>query len=74
MNDYDTLLYSLGKLYVMLVQAARQGKFQGEHTIHVSLDSVATTVHVYIDGTSLQIQDTPGSDHFPQESGAEVES
>lgn len=58
--DYPTLIRKLGSLHSALDELARKGDFQGEHTIvYTGADGTQRTVHVYIDGTELQMTDSP---------------
>jgi VCBS repeat-containing protein len=63
--DYEKLVYTLGKLHRTLRELEADGQHQGEHTIvYTTADGATETVHVYIDGTDLQMTRTPGGDHF----------
>ncbi len=57
--DYDTLIYKLGSLHSLLVELADAGQYQGEHTVVYQAGDTQRTLHVYIDGTDLQMSDTP---------------
>lgn len=60
--DYNMLVYKIGSLHSLLRELAAADTFQGEHTIaYTGRDGVSQTVHVYIDGTDLQMSETPGS-------------
>ena len=60
--EYDQLVYKLGSLHRLLRELATTEQFQGEHTIaYVGADGMQQTLHVYIDGTDLQMSNTPGS-------------
>jgi hypothetical protein len=60
--EYEKLVYKLGSLHSLLREVADAGLFQGEHTIVYSgIDGVQQTLHVYIDGTDLQMSQTPGN-------------
>jgi len=60
--EYEKLAYKLGSLHRLLRELADNNQFQGEHTIaYVGADGTQETVHVYIDGTDLQMSKTPGS-------------
>jgi hypothetical protein len=60
--EYDKLVYKLGSLHSLLRELEAGGLHQGEHTIsYRGLDGVEQTVHVYIDGTDLQMSRTPGN-------------
>lgn len=60
MIDYETLIYRLGSLYVALLTA--DGAYDGERSIAVkAMDGSQRTVYVYIDGTDLQMSETPGA-------------
>lgn len=72
--EYSTLVFKLGALHSMLRELASEELFQGEHTIaYTGADGVQHTVHVHIDGTDLQLSNTPGgfglglSTYFTQE-------
>lgn len=58
--EYETLVYKLGSLHSLLRDLEAAGLFQGEHTIaYTGRDGTQQTIHVYIDGTELQIFNTP---------------
>jgi hypothetical protein len=60
--NYDKLVYKLGSLHSLLRELESAGMFQGEHTIAYSnADGVQQTVHVYIEGTDLQMSSTDGN-------------
>ncbi len=60
--DYNKLVYKLGSLHGILREIEAEGLFQGEHTIVYSgADGTQQTLHVYIDGTELQMSQTSGS-------------
>ena len=60
--EYDKLVFKLGSLHSLLRELESADLFQGEHTIsYRGLDGVEQTVHVYIDGTDLQMSRTPGN-------------
>ncbi len=62
MADYNTLVYKLGSLHTLLRELESAGLYQGEHTIqYKSSDGARHTLHVYIDGTELQLGNTPGN-------------
>jgi hypothetical protein len=57
--EYDKVIYKLGSLYSMLRELEAAGLYQGEHTIaYADANGVQRTVHVYIDGTEIQMCDT----------------
>lgn len=59
--EYETLVYKLGALHSLLRDLEAAGLYQGEHTIaYTGQDGTKQTVHVFIDGTELQIFNTPG--------------
>jgi hypothetical protein len=63
--DYDTFVYKLGSLHSMLSELAEQDLYQGEHTIHYTgKHGIQRTLHVYVDGTEIQLSDTPPSTYF----------
>jgi hypothetical protein len=63
--EYEKLVYKLGSLHSLLREIADAGLYQGEHTIVYSgRDGAQQTLHVYIDGTDLQMGHTPGSSGF----------
>lgn len=57
--DYNTLVYKLGSLHSLLQEMNEAGLYQGEHTIVYSAKGVTKTLHVYIDGSDLQMSDSP---------------
>ena len=60
--EYDKLIYKLGSLHSLLRELEEANLFQGEHTIsYAGLDGTEQTLHVYIDGTDLQMSQTPGN-------------
>ncbi|MBI1278665.1 MAG: hypothetical protein GC179_11115 [Anaerolineaceae bacterium] len=60
--DYNNLVYKLGSLHSLLREIEAAGLFQGEHTIVYSgADGAQQTLHVYIDGTDLQMTQTTGN-------------
>ncbi|NDJ77617.1 MAG: hypothetical protein GYB65_15305 [Chloroflexi bacterium] len=60
--QYGHVVYQLGKFYRMLRELEAAGMYQGEHTIaYTADDGSQSTIHVYIDGTEVQMCDTPGS-------------
>jgi hypothetical protein len=59
---YDKLIYKLGSLHSLLRELEAAGLHQGEHTISYSgVDGTQQTLHVYVDGTDLQMSQTPGT-------------
>ncbi|HUN05987.1 MAG TPA: hypothetical protein PLQ56_05280 [Aggregatilineales bacterium] len=59
---YDKLVYKLGSLHSLLREIAREDQYQGEHTlVFTGADGESQTVHIYIDGTDLQMSATEGS-------------
>jgi hypothetical protein len=58
---YETLVYKVGSLYSLLAELEQRGLYQGELTIAYSAHGVEKTLHVYIDGTDMQISDSPGN-------------
>jgi VCBS repeat-containing protein len=59
---YDKLVYKLGSLHSILRELASSDLYQGEHTlVFTGADGTAETVHIYIDGTDLQMSATEGS-------------
>jgi hypothetical protein len=63
--EYEKLVYKLGSLHSLLREVADAGLYQGEHTIVYSgSDGAQQTLHVYIDGTDLQMSHSPGSSGF----------
>ena len=60
--DYNTLIYKLGSIHSMLLEIEAAGLYQGEHTnANSGADGTQQTVHVYIDGTELQMGPTAGN-------------
>jgi hypothetical protein len=60
--DYATLVRKLGSLHSLLYDMQQDGVHQGEHTIIYSdRNGDERTLHVYIDGTELQMADAPSS-------------
>lgn len=59
--DYETLIYKLGSLHTLLRELGEAGLYQGEHTIAYNSASADRTLHVYIDGTDLQMSESPMS-------------
>jgi hypothetical protein len=60
--EYATLIRKLGSLHSLLRELDHTHEFQGEHTIaYSSADGVERTLHIYIDGTELQMFDSPPS-------------
>lgn len=60
--DYNTLVYKLGSLHSLLRDLESADLFQGEHTIaYTGTDGVKHMLHVYIDGTSLEMENTTGN-------------
>ena len=60
--DYNTLVYKLGSLHSLLREIEAAGLFQGEHTVAYSAaDGTQQTLHVYVEGTELQMGPTPGN-------------
>jgi hypothetical protein len=60
--DYNKLIYKLGSLHGLLREIEAAGLYQGEHTIvYSAADGTQQTLHVYIDGTELQMSPTPGN-------------
>jgi hypothetical protein len=60
-ESYAKLVHKLGSLHTLLRECAEEGLYQGEHTIAYSAGGVAKTLHVYIDGTNIEMSETPGS-------------
>jgi VCBS repeat-containing protein len=59
---YDKLVYKLGSLHSLLREISNGDLYQGEHTlVFTGADGAAQTVHIYIDGTDLQMSATEGS-------------
>jgi hypothetical protein len=57
--EYEQVVYKLGSLYSMLRELEAAGLYQGEHTIaYADASGVQRTVHIYIDGTEIQMCDT----------------
>ena len=60
--DYNNLVYKLGSIHSLLREIEAAGLYQGEHTIVYSgADGTQQTMHVYIDGTDLQMSQTSGN-------------
>jgi hypothetical protein len=60
--EYDRLVYKLGSLHSLLRELEAAGLYQGEHTIdYSSEDGTQQTLHIYIDGTDLQMSNSPGN-------------
>jgi hypothetical protein len=59
MTDYETLIYKLGSLHSTLRELAEYAQYQGEHTIAYSSGGIQRTLHIYIDGTDLQMSESP---------------
>ena len=60
--EFGKLVYKLGSLHSLLREVADAGLYQGEHTIvYAGRDGTEQTLHVYIDGTDLQMSNTPGN-------------
>ncbi len=63
--DYAELIRKLGSLHSLLRELEQAGMYQGEHTIaYKGLDGTQQTVHVYIDGTDLQMSHTAARPGF----------
>ena len=63
MIDFNTLVYKLGSLHSLLRDLEAAGLYQGEHTVVYSgADGTQQTVHVYVDGTDLQMYSTAGNE------------
>lgn len=63
--EYDKLVYKLGSLHSLLRELEAAQLHQGEHTISYSAaDGTQHTLHIYIDGTDLQMSNTAGSTGF----------
>jgi len=58
---YDKLVYKVGSLYSLLTELEAHGLYQGEFTVAVNAGGSERTLHVYIDGTEMQLSDAPGS-------------
>lgn len=59
--EYAVLVQKLGSLHSLLRELASAELYQGEHTIaYTSADGVQQTIHVHIEGTDLQMSNTPG--------------
>lgn len=57
--DYNYFTYKMGQLYTLLRNCQALGLYQGEHTITWANDKgESKTVHLYIDGTSLEMEDS----------------
>ena len=64
--EYETLVYKLGSLHSLLRDLGRAELFQGEHTIaYTGGDGAQRTLHIYIDGTDLQMSDSPIAPDLP---------
>jgi VCBS repeat-containing protein len=62
MDSYNQLVYKLGTLHSLLRELEATDQLQGEHTIvYTGADGVRQTLHVYIDGTDLQMSNTTGN-------------
>lgn len=60
--EYEKLVYKVGSLHSLLRELEEAGLYQGEHTIaYTGQDGTQQTLHVYIDGTDLQMMNTPGT-------------
>jgi VCBS repeat-containing protein len=60
--DYDKLVYKLGSLHSLLRELQDEGLYQGEHSFtYRGADGTEQTIHVYIDGTDLQMSNIPGN-------------
>lgn len=63
--EYAQLISRLGSLHSLLRELESSQIYQGEHTIaYAGADGVERTVHIYIDGTELQMSDSDPSDDF----------
>lgn len=63
--EFDKLVYKLGSLHSLLRELEGADLYQGEHTIaYTGADGTKQTLHIYIDGTDLQMSNTPGSFGF----------
>jgi hypothetical protein len=69
-ETYAKLVYKLGSLHSLLSECAEEGLYQGEHTIAYNAGGVEKTLHVYIDGTNIEISETPGSGWMSFSAGA----
>ena len=59
--EYAMLVQKIGSLHSLLRDLASDELYQGEHTIsYTGADGVEQTIHVHIDGTDLQMSNTPG--------------
>jgi hypothetical protein len=57
---YEKLIHKLGSLHSLLRELESAELYQGEHTIvYSSVDGTRQMLHVYIDGTDLQLSNTP---------------
>lgn len=64
--EYETLVYKLGSLHNLLRELEAAGLHQGEHTIaYTGHDGTQQTLHIYIDGTDLQMSNSPISPNLP---------
>ncbi|HEX3049790.1 MAG TPA: hypothetical protein VHP83_03980 [Aggregatilineaceae bacterium] len=60
--DYSTLISKLGSLHSLLRTLQDAQLYQGEHSIsYTGADGISRTLHIYIDGTELQMFDTEPS-------------
>lgn len=60
MDQFSTLVFRLGSLHSLLRELENAGLHQGEQTISFTgADGMRQTLHVYIDGTDLQMSSTP---------------
>ncbi len=60
--EYNQLVYKLGSLHSFLRELEAAGLYQGEQVIvYTGADGVQQTLHIYIDGTDLQMSNTPGN-------------
>ncbi len=72
--DYAELVRKLGSLHGLLRELEKDGLYQGEHTIAFkALDGTQQLVHIYIDGTELQMCQTPGHSGLNFSSGISSE-
>lgn len=63
--EFDKLVYKLGSLHSLLRELEAADLYQGEHTIaYTGADGTKQTLHIYIDGTDLQMSNTPSSFGF----------
>jgi hypothetical protein len=58
-EKYVKLVYKLGSLHALLVECAAEGLYQGDHTIAYNLGGVSKTLYVHIQGTRIEISDSP---------------